>query len=122
MFVHIVCFKYKAGVAAAERQEHKARVCALADIDGVVEIAMGRDLIRSPRSADMGLLVLFRDQQAYENYRDHPRHQPVGQLSISLCESIVAADFEAEGWSDFGRPKGRSLQTTPMGAEAQRLR
>lgn len=59
---------------------------------------------------------------AYENYRDHPRHQPVGQLSISLCESIVAADFEAEGWFDLGRPKGRSLQTTPMGAEAQRLR
>jgi hypothetical protein len=94
MFVHIVCFKYKPGIAALQRAEHKARVGALSDIDGVVEIKMGEDVIRSPRSYDMGLLILFRDQKAYETYRDHPRHGPVGQLSLALCESIVAADFE----------------------------
>jgi len=97
MVVHIVSFKYRPEVDAAARQDHCARLSALADadIDGVLDLKVGEDFVRSPRSFDAGLLVLFRDRAALDGYATHARHVPVAKLGRDLSETIVAGDFEA---------------------------
>jgi Stress responsive A/B Barrel Domain len=97
MVVHIVSFKYKPDVAAAARQDHRAQLSALAhaNIDGVLDLKVGEDFVRSPRSYDTGLVVSFRDRAALEVYAKHPRHEPVAKLGRDLSETIVAVDFDA---------------------------
>jgi hypothetical protein len=93
--VHLVSFKYRKDVDEAARQEHRTLLSALADIDGIVDFKVGADFVRSPRSYDTGIVVVFRDRAALDGYATHPRHVPVAQLGRELSDSIVAVDFDA---------------------------
>ena len=95
MIVHMVCFKYKPDVETAARQDHRGRLRKLADLDGIVELKVGEDVLQTKRSYDTGLLVLFRDREALSDYAAHPRHVPVSELGTQLSQHIVAVDFEA---------------------------
>jgi hypothetical protein len=95
MLVHVVCFKYRNDVDQASRNDHRGRLGDLAKLDCLIDLKVGEDVVRSERSYDTGLVVLFHDRQKLEDYRVHPRHVPVAQLGARLCESIVSADFDA---------------------------
>lgn len=94
MLTHLVCFKYKAEVSEDARAEHRSRLQALAGLPGVIGLTVGADVIRSPRSYDTGLVVIFSDRAALDAYQRDPQHVPVAQSGLSLCEHIVAVDFE----------------------------
>jgi hypothetical protein len=95
MVVHMVSFKYKTDTSAHARADHRAKLNGLRDLDGIVDFKVGEDFIRSARSFDTGLVVLFRDRAALDSYAQHPRHLPVAQLGRDLSETIVAVDFDA---------------------------
>jgi hypothetical protein len=95
MVVHMVSFKYKGDASAAARADHRAKLNGLRDLEGIVDFKVGEDFVRSPRSFDTGLVVLFRDRAALDSYAVHPRHVPVAQLGRDLSETIVAVDFDA---------------------------
>jgi len=95
MVVHMVSFKYKADTAAPARADHRARLGALRDIEGILDFKVGEDVVRSARSFDTGLVILFRDRASLDRYASHPRHVPVAQLGRDLSETIVAVDFDA---------------------------
>jgi stress responsive alpha/beta barrel protein len=94
MLTHIVCFKYKADTSDAVRRDHLARLQALATLPGMIDLRVGADVVRSPRSYDTGLIVRFADRAALDAYQKNPQHVPVAQHGVSLCEHIVAVDFE----------------------------
>lgn len=94
MLTHIVCFKYKPDISMAQRDDHRGQLQGLARLAGVIDLKVGADVVRSPRSYDTGLLVVFPDRAALDAYAKHPQHVPVAQLGVSLCEHIVAVDFE----------------------------
>ena len=94
MLTHIVCFKYKADVSEDTRAEHRARLAGLSGLAGVLDLKVGADVVRSARSYDGGLIVTFPDRAALDAYAKDPQHVPVAQWGASLCEHIVAVDFE----------------------------
>jgi Stress responsive A/B Barrel Domain len=94
MLLHLVCFKYKAGTDSATRADHRQRLAALKGLDVLVDLKVGEDVVRSPRSYDTGLAVTFRDRAALDAYQKHERHVPVAQFGVGICEHIVAVDFE----------------------------
>lgn len=95
MLTHIVCFKYKADVSEAQRADHRARLSGLSSLPGVVDLKVGADVVRSPRSYDTGLLVVFPDRAGLDGYASNPQHVPVAQFGASLSEHIVAVDFDS---------------------------
>ena len=94
MLLHLVCFKYKSDTDDAARVDHRQRLADLRTLDGVVELKVGADVVRSPRSYDTGLMITFPDRAALDAYQKDPRHVPVSQLGVSLSEHIVAVDFQ----------------------------
>ena len=94
MLLHLVSFKYKADVDAAARTQHRQRLATLNGLDGVIDLKVGEDVVGSPRSYDTGLAVTFPDRAALDAYQKNERHVPVAQFGVSLCEHIVAVDFE----------------------------
>jgi hypothetical protein len=95
MLLHLVCFKYRSDIDAATRQQHRDRLAALKDLDGVTDLKVGSDVVHSARSYDTGLAITFPDRAALDAYQKNERHVPVAQFGVSLCEHIVAVDFEA---------------------------
>lgn len=93
MLTHIVCFKYKPETSDSDRQEHRARLQGLSSLNGVVDLKVGADIVRSPRSYDTGLIVIFHDRAGLDAYAKDPLHVPVAQYGVGLCEHIVAVDF-----------------------------
>jgi hypothetical protein len=94
MLLHLVCFKYKAEVDATTRAQHRQRLGALKDVEGVVDLRVGEDVVRSPRSYDTGLAITFLDRAALDAYQKNARHVPVAQFGVSLSDHIVAVDFD----------------------------
>jgi hypothetical protein len=94
MLLHLVSFKYKAEVDAAARAQHRRRLADLKDLDGVIDLKVGEDVVRSPRSFDTGLAITFPDRAALDAYQTNATHVPVAQFGVGLCEQIVAVDFE----------------------------
>ena len=94
MLLHLVSFRYKADVDQATRVEHRTRLAALQDLDGVIDLKVGADVVRSPRSYDTGLAVTFTDRAALDAYQTNDRHVAVVQFAAGLCEHVVAVDFE----------------------------
>jgi hypothetical protein len=94
MLLHLVSFKYKAEVDAAARAQHRQRLAGLRGLDGVIDLKVGEDVVRSARSFDTGLAITFPDRAALDAYQKNQQHLPVAQLGVSLSEQIVAVDFE----------------------------
>ena len=94
MLLHLVCFKYKADVDQTTRAQHRARLEALRSLDGVIELKVGEDVVRSPRSYDTGLAITFPNRAALDAYQKNDQHVPVAQFGVSLTEHIIAVDFE----------------------------
>ena len=94
MLLHLVCFKYKAEIGTAVRAQHRERLGALKSLDGVLDLKVGEDVVHSPRSYDTGLAITFPDRAALDAYQKNERHVPVAQFGVSLCDHIVAVDFE----------------------------
>ena len=92
--LHMVCFKYKPDVDAATRALHRQRLAALKDVDGIIDLKVGEDVVRSARSYDTGLAITFTDRPALDAYQTHERHVPVAQFGVGLSEHIIAVDFE----------------------------
>jgi len=94
MVMHLVCFKYKADVIEARRDEHRDRLRELEDTPGILSLMVGPDIVHSPRSYDTGLAIRFHDRAALDAYQKDERHVQVVQFATNLCEHVVAADFE----------------------------
>jgi hypothetical protein len=93
MLLHLVCFKYKSGTTAAERDDHRTKLAALRTLDGVIDLKVGADVVGSARSYDTGLAITFADRAALDAYQKNAAHVPVAQLGVSLCDHIVSVDF-----------------------------
>lgn len=95
MLTHIVIWKYKPEVNEEQRREHVER---LRRLDGLIpeirSFAVGRDVLKLPRSYHTGLVATFRDRAGLEAYDAHPEHQLVVQLGRSISEHVASVDFE----------------------------
>ena len=94
MLTHIVCFKYRADVSDETRREHREKLAALRTLPGVVDLKVGADVVHSPRSFDTGLIVLFHDRAGLDAYAVNPDNVPTAKWGASLCDQVVAVDFE----------------------------
>ena len=94
MLLHLISFKYKTDVGVETRAQHRQRLAALKDMDGIIDLKVGEDVVRSPRSYDTGLSVTFTGRAALDAYQIHPRHVAVVQFASGLSEHVVAVDFE----------------------------
>lgn len=95
MLTHVVIWKYRAEVPDAEREEHRARLRALASlVPGIQSFSVGADVLRLPRSYDTGLVAVYRDRAALDAYNEHPAHQDVVALGRRLSEHVASVDWE----------------------------
>lgn len=97
MLIHIVCWKYKDEISAAQREEHRARLRNLKGvITEIIDLKVGADILHLARSFDTGLVATFKDLGDLDIYTLHPDHQQVAGLGKEIAAQVVSVDFMSE--------------------------
>jgi hypothetical protein len=94
MLTHIVIFKYKAGVKEADKVEHLQMLKSLpSKIKEIRSFQVDFDILKLPRSYDLGLVAIFEDRAGLDAYTTHPEHVKVAEFGKSMTEHIASVDF-----------------------------
>ncbi|MCA1594561.1 MAG: Dabb family protein [Acidobacteria bacterium] len=95
MLIHIVIWKYRAETSAKAREEHVAKLRGLAGVvPEVRSLSVGFDVLRLPRSYDVGLVAVFEDRAGLDAYTVHPEHVAVAEMGRGISEHVASVDFE----------------------------
>lgn len=94
MIKHIVLFKLKENDEKIKKEIVDRLLSMNGKIDGLLKIESGVNFLKAERNYDIGLICDFRDQEAFENYKDHPVHVPVLQFMKPYIEISKAVDYE----------------------------
>ncbi|MBW2370025.1 MAG: Dabb family protein [Deltaproteobacteria bacterium] len=94
MLKHVVLLKFKTDTTDMDIQDIEAGLAGLPGrIPEIKGYELGRDVVRSDRSYDFGLVSAFVDQAGLKAYQTHPDHVGVVNKIRIACDSIVAVDF-----------------------------
>jgi hypothetical protein len=95
MLKHVVIFKFKKDAPESDKANVEK---SLKELPGLISeikgFEVGRDILHSERSYDMGLVSLFDNVDAMKRYQVHPAHVTVVEKLKKIADSIVVVDFE----------------------------
>ena len=95
MITHIVLMRFKPGVKDSEIDDLEKHLDDLPNsITEIHSYEFGRDVVRSERSYDFGLISLFANTEALSRYQVHPDHLVVIEKVKNICNNIITVDFE----------------------------
>lgn len=96
MVEHIVCFKLKPEITAAEREEFIGMLRGLkGKIPTIVDLSAGLTFVpERGHGYSVGLVVRFKDKEGLAVYGPHEHHVPVKNRAGQICDSILAIDYE----------------------------
>lgn len=94
MLQHYVFIRYAKGTTAAHIDGFCRRMLDLrAKIDDIVQLEIGRDVLRETRSWDVLLNMRFQSVEALRRYQQHPEHLAVMAYNQPCVAEVGALDF-----------------------------
>lgn len=95
MLTHVVMFKLKE--PTAERLDEAVRVLRSTEgkVPSLRRLAVGTDVLQTPRSYDVVLIAEFDDRAGLAAYAIHPVHQDVLAYVETNVDARIAVDFES---------------------------
>jgi len=99
MIKHIVLWKFRDQAEGHTKEENMDTVRArLLALQGVVpqlkSMQIGKDVLHSDMSFDMGLICAFDSLEDLQAYKVHPAHQAVSAFVKLVRTDRVSLDFE----------------------------
>ncbi|KAJ0413413.1 stress responsive A/B barrel domain protein [Aspergillus carlsbadensis] len=95
---HIVLFRLRPGVSAAQLEEwSKLGKAMVGKIPGLLEFYANPPLAMTASRAkgyDMGVVAILEKPEHVQTYGAHPAHQEVHNIREQLCEDTLAYDME----------------------------
>lgn len=92
MLTHMVMFDFEDPADADEAIRMLVEMAPRIEV--VEDLRVGRDVIGSERSFDVGLVVTLPDRAALDVYSAHPAHLPVLEFIRARASRSAAVDFE----------------------------
>jgi hypothetical protein len=62
-------------------------------IPSITSFNVGFDMLHLPRSYDTGLVAIFPDREALDQYTVHPEHIKVADFGRAISEHVASVDF-----------------------------
>jgi hypothetical protein len=102
MIAHIVLFKPRKGLSAADRNAFGDAIQrARREIPGIRRFSIGRRVLKEagyaqamPEDFSYAAIVEFDDLAALQAYLIHPVHEPLGALFWKTSEATLVYDYE----------------------------
>jgi hypothetical protein len=99
MIKHIVCWKLHEEANNMSKEENASAIKLKLEglkgqIEGLIDIEVGVNLLHSAESADIVLYSTFKDQQALAFYQEHPLHKEVMPFIAAARSERRVVDYE----------------------------
>ena len=94
MIRHVVLFKIKPEYQQEIPQLVKNFYTMKGQVEGLLDLEAGADVLHSDRSYDLALITTFADRAAFDAYQTHPLHVPIRKRMHEVRSGSVACDFE----------------------------
>ena len=92
MVKHVVCFKLKQGESVDKAVEVLSSMRG--NVPMLIDMEVGKDFLHSPRSYDIILSVVLKDEKDLDTYQNDAYHCGVVKKHMhAVVESSVAVDF-----------------------------
>lgn len=94
MIVHIVLFKWKSEVTKSQIDEIFSGIKSMkSKVDGIGDIFCGENLSKYGKGYTHVIVVVAKDKDSLEAYRQHQYHRDISVKIDSMEESSLAADI-----------------------------
>jgi hypothetical protein len=95
VIVHIALFAWKPGIPEDTIREIATTIQSLKmKIPGVLEIYFGQNFSKWNKGFTHAFVVITKDKQALELYRNHPDHKAIAAEIDSIEAKSIGVDFE----------------------------
>ncbi len=89
MFIHMFAFRWKPAVTSAQKQQAIEAIRRLQGlVPGLLETYVGENTSSRSQGYELGSVMKFPDQEAFESYNDHPEHQKLLAWLHPLIEPL----------------------------------
>ncbi|EZP74260.1 Stress responsive A/B Barrel Domain protein [Sphingomonas paucimobilis] len=89
MFIHMFAFRWKPEATQAQKDRAAAEIRAFqGQIAGLAETAVGVNQSARGGGYELGGVMKFTDQAAFEAYNDAPQHQALLGWLVPLIEAV----------------------------------
>lgn len=94
MIVHMAIFKWKKDITEEEIHNILNQLRGLKDkVQGLMEIHCGKNISKWANDYTHAVLVLAKNQEALDSYRNHPDHQKIARKIEEMEEDSIGVDF-----------------------------
>ncbi|MBI2583256.1 MAG: Dabb family protein [Candidatus Aenigmarchaeota archaeon] len=95
IIIHIALFRWKEGITRKKIDSAFKQVKQLKEkCDGIVEVFVGKNYHKESRGFTHGVVVVARDQESLERYRQHPAHKVIAKDIEEMEEDSLGFDFK----------------------------
>ena len=94
MIRYIVMFKIKDEFKSEIPQLVQNFYGMKGEIEGMLDLESGQDVLHSDRSYDLALITVFDSMESFQAYQTHPVHLPVKKRMHEVRSASVACDYE----------------------------
>ena len=63
-------------------------------VPGIIKFEFGPDLKIEEHSMDFGLIIVFENQIAWEQYRAHPKHKEFAEKATTIIEQVERVQIQ----------------------------
>ena len=97
MYMHIVMWKLKEGLAEGVREEMADKLRSLkSQLDELVELEVGINTLKSEAAYDLSLTTSFENETAYRAYAVDPLHQEVVAWIRDRVSERAVVDYHVD--------------------------
>src|ERR1700693_4981054 len=97
MNVHIALYQWKSDVSDDQIKQALEEVESLANkIPGILDIVTWLNTTKYAKGYSHIILVRGKDQQAIDNYRNHPDHQKVARVIDEMEDHGIGVDLSVD--------------------------
>ena len=94
-FVQVTLMKFREGVSAPSIKLMCQGLQSISKIvPGIIKFEFGPDLKIENTSMDFGLIILFENQHAWEDYRLHPKHIEFANGAMKIIERVERVQMD----------------------------
>ena len=94
-FVQVTLMKFKRGVGSPNIKLMCQGLKSISKIvPGIIKFEFGPDLKIENTSMDFGLIIVFESQDAWEEYRSHPKHIEFANDAMKIIDRVERVQMD----------------------------
>lgn len=94
-FIQVTLLKFKKDTDQSNIDAISEGLKSISNIvPGIIKFEFGHDLKIEKSSMDFGLIIVFENENAWAEYRSHPKHEKFAEQAMKIIEKVERVQMQ----------------------------